>query len=97
MNLTLKHKSDNLLIPLIVSITLSLVLFYIDDGYYNFKWMLHWGSWGVFLVYVTILSTTQMLLNLALASITKTINTNAIFYLSGILLGVAILFILLSN
>ena len=48
-------------IPIGVSIVLTLFFFFIDEGYYSFKWMLEPGAWIVFLIYVFILSSVQIL------------------------------------
>jgi hypothetical protein len=34
------------------SVLLTLFLFYIDEGYYNFKWMLKMSNWLAFIIYV---------------------------------------------
>ena len=36
---------------LAISVLLTLFLFYIDEGYYNFRWMLEPGAWFVFVLY----------------------------------------------
>lgn len=35
-----------------VAIIFTFILFYIDEGYYDFRWMKEWGNWIVFLLYV---------------------------------------------
>ena len=39
-------------IPLWVSLILTLFLFFIDEGYYDFRWMKDLGNWFVFVIYV---------------------------------------------
>lgn len=55
--------SRDLLIPLISSLIITLILFYMDEGYYNFKWMLSWGNWIPFVIYVAIFFAVQLFLN----------------------------------
>jgi hypothetical protein len=43
------------IINLILASLLTLFLFYIDEGYYNFKWMLNPGNWSVFGFYGVVL------------------------------------------
>ncbi|MDI1356395.1 MAG: hypothetical protein PSX36_15875 [bacterium] len=39
-------------IPVLTAILLILFLFYIDEGYYNFKWMKEPGNWVAFVIYL---------------------------------------------
>lgn len=43
---------DNVVAPLIPTLLLVLFLFYIDEGWYSFRWMLNWGNWIVFVIYL---------------------------------------------
>lgn len=49
-----KVNIENLL-PLTIAVIITLFLFYIDEGYYNFNWMLDFGNWFVFVIYVSVL------------------------------------------
>jgi hypothetical protein len=40
---------------LIFAIIFTLFLFYIDEGYYDFRWMQRAGNWIPFVVYVAII------------------------------------------
>jgi hypothetical protein len=44
----------------------TLFLFYIDEGYYNFNWMTSVGNWFVFFIYLTFLTVLLLVLNLIL-------------------------------
>lgn len=49
-------------LPFILSsILITFLLFYIDEGNYNFEWMLEPGSWVVFFIYAFPLYLTQVL------------------------------------
>ncbi len=36
---------------LVVTFLLVNFLFFIDEGYYDFRWMSMWGNWVVFVIY----------------------------------------------
>ena len=38
-----------------VAIIFTLLLFYMDEGYYDFRWMKKWGNWIVFLLYIGVM------------------------------------------
>lgn len=42
------------LISFVVAFLITNFLFFIDEGYYDFRWMKEAGNWFVFLVYVLI-------------------------------------------
>ena len=46
-----KTTSDRLPVLIISSILITLYLFYLDEGYYNFKWMTSVSNWIAFMVY----------------------------------------------
>lgn len=58
-------------INLALAAALTLFLFYIDEGYYNFKWMLNAGSWGIYFIYVVVLFGLFSLLTFSINSIRK--------------------------
>lgn len=51
----------SILYPLISAVVITLFLFYIDEGFYNFKWMLDLGNWIIFSIYVMLLFLPQLL------------------------------------
>jgi hypothetical protein len=50
------HPLENLRLALIPSVALVLFLFYIDEGWYSFRWMLNWGNWAVFVLYMILIT-----------------------------------------
>ncbi len=42
------------------TVVLTLLLFYIDEGYYNFKWMLQLSNWVAFIIYVAPIFSIQL-------------------------------------
>lgn len=58
----ISFKNPLILVPFITSIFLTTYLFYLDEGYYSFKWMLEPGAWIVFSIYVFIFGSVQVFL-----------------------------------
>ena len=57
MTITEKHATKNSEWKVVGgSVLVALFLFFIDEGYYNFNWMLDIGNWIVFVVYVLMIS-----------------------------------------
>ena len=54
---------DNLFIPFGSAILITLFLFYIDEGYYDFRWMLQWGNWIVLVIYIIMLFPLQWVIS----------------------------------
>lgn len=84
-------------IPLTLSVLVTLFLFYIDEGYYNFKWMLNLGNWFIFMLYVGILFSAQMLVIKAIMYKNNNPMLMAIRYTLGIALGIAFAFWLFKS
>ena len=59
-----EKESVKFILPLFISLVITLFLFYIDEGFYNFKWMLNVGNWIAFLIYVAVIYGVQLLLTL---------------------------------
>jgi hypothetical protein len=49
-------------VPLITSTLLTSFLFFIDEGYYSFAWVLEPGAWLVFAIYIFIFFSVQVFL-----------------------------------
>lgn len=56
------RKSD-LITPLVAALIIVLILFYIDEGYYDFRWMADWGNWFVFGIYLLVFFPIQWLIS----------------------------------
>ncbi len=57
-----ESEAKKFLLPLFISILITLFLCYIDEGYYNFKWMLNFGNWVAFFVYASVIYLAQLIL-----------------------------------
>ena len=49
--------------PLVATFIIVMFLFFIDEGYYDFRWMKEWGNWLVFGIYMIIFFPIQWLLS----------------------------------
>ena len=57
------RKEVDLLSPLVASFIIVMFLFFIDEGYYDFRWMKEWGNWLVFCIYMIIFFPIQVLIS----------------------------------
>jgi hypothetical protein len=73
--------NKEILFPLLSALFITLFLFYIDEGYYNFKWMLKASNWAAFIIYFVPLFGIPFLLIQFLKKY-LTINTNYILSIS---------------
>ena len=48
------RKTEDLITPLISAFLIVMFLFFIDEGYYDFRWMKEAGNWFVFVIYMII-------------------------------------------
>lgn len=55
-------KNRGLWVPVLVSICITQFLFFIDEGYYDFRWMKSFGNWIVFFIYAGFLFGGQVLI-----------------------------------
>ena len=61
-----KDELAKFLFPLLIAITVTSMLFYIDEGFYNFKWMLNIGNWIAFIIYIAAIYILQLIFVLPL-------------------------------
>lgn len=57
------QKMQHLSIPFFSAVLITMILFFIDEGYYDFRWMLSWGNWIVFGIYIILLFPVQWLIS----------------------------------
>lgn len=64
MNSAARSRSQTLdyLIPLLLALLVTGFLFYIDEGYYDMRWMEDPGNWFVFFIYSGIILAGQLLI-----------------------------------
>jgi len=59
--LPVNNESLKFILPLLNALLLTLFLFYIDEGFYDFRWMLNIGNWIVFLFYIAAIYVVQLI------------------------------------
>lgn len=42
-------------ITFIIANIITQILFFIDEGYYDFRWVKSWGNWVVYVIYVSVI------------------------------------------
>jgi hypothetical protein len=80
----------------IIAVGVTLFLFFIDEGYYNFNWMKDAANWFAFIIYVTLLFVPQLLLIVFLLPRKNNQGVLVLKYIAGVILGIASAFLLLS-
>lgn len=75
------------LICLTAAITTTFFLFFIDEGYYNFKWMESFGNWVAFIIYVVGFLTGQLFAHEIILRFYKGANKLFLTILTGIPFG----------
>jgi hypothetical protein len=82
-------ETEKYILPLLVSMVITLFLCYIDEGYYNFKWIWNIGNWIAFFFYMGVIYLVQLVLILPFFQFAPKFILNSIrviLFLSGILL-----------
>lgn len=72
-------------------------LFFIDEGYYSFRWMLSWGSWIIFLVYTLSLYISQHLIHACVPDQFSIKQKRILACILGIPLGLSALWLVFST
>jgi hypothetical protein len=57
------RKTEDLISPLIAAFLIVMFLFYIDEGYNDFRWMKDPGNWFVFVIYMIIFFPVQWVIS----------------------------------
>jgi hypothetical protein len=57
------RKEVDLVSPFVSTLIIVFFLFFIDEGYYDFRWMKEWGNWLVFVIYMIIFFPLQWLIS----------------------------------
>lgn len=48
---SIKDETAKFIYPLLIAVAITSILYYIDQGFYTFKWMLNFGNWIAFFIY----------------------------------------------
>jgi uncharacterized protein YqgC (DUF456 family) len=92
--LTIPKKPSLFLINLLVAFVVTTILFFIDDGYYNFNWTLHLSNWVFFVIYIVSIFLAQTLTEKFILKKYSGKNKTILTSLIGVPLGIALLFII---
>lgn len=96
MKTTIQHlKNNHQAIFLMVSVPSVFILFFIDEGYYNFNWMKSIGSWLVFTIYTVVLFLGQYAAYVVLKAFYKGKILNSLSIIIGVILSLASLFLII--
>lgn len=87
-----KISESHVLALLTSAIVITLYLFYLDEGYYNFKWMSNPGNWIMFVIYVGIFFSCQFLVSTLLLKRLKGLKKTIFSILGG---GIAVMILVL--
>ena len=86
------NTSKPYIILLTVAAIITMILFYIDEGYYNFNWMLDWGNWIVYLIYVAVIFAVEAAIYKLLSLIIKSKSTTILSATLGVMIALPLLF-----
>ena len=80
---------------ILIAVSLTMILFFIDEGYYNFNWMLSAGNWVVFCIYTAIIFAGQLIIQLPVHYFlpAKFKYREIAVTLAGLFVGVALLYV----
>jgi putative effector of murein hydrolase len=81
---------------LLASFIITQILFFIDEGYYDFRWMKEFGNWMVFIIYMGVLFGLQTLLFFLLRVFLKNNISLLTSVIAGTVVGIYFLVLLFS-
>lgn len=83
-------------LPIISAVLITLFLFFIDEGYYSFKWMSDLGNWMIFFIYIAFILLGQFLMGWVFYMMKESFKKNLIISLTGIIVGLTAVINILS-
>lgn len=96
------HHSENknnhnrsLWIPVVIAFVAAQFLFFVDEGYYDFRWMSKWGNWIVFFIYFAFLLGGQLLIRFTFFRRSK--QYTLISSIIGLIVGTGIALLVFSG
>jgi len=79
------------------SVIITLFLFYIDEGYYNFKWMLQLSNWFAFLIYIIPIFGFQLLVFKLIGKMFSSQTVTILSIIIGAIIGLILVIYLLTK
>ena len=92
--LSIPIKISDSSVYLLSSLLTTFFLFYIDEGYYSFKWMTNVGSWIVFLVYGMGLFLAQLIISMLISQQFSVRRKRILSIVLGLPIGIGLFFLL---
>jgi uncharacterized protein YqgC (DUF456 family) len=96
-NIQSKPTSRNYVMPLIVALLVTQFLFFIDEGYYDFRWMKSIGNWIVYIIYTAFLFGGQMLIRRLFFRRSGGKGFTVLVSISGVIVGLAFALLVFSK
>jgi len=78
-------------IILLVSLGVTLLLFFVDEGYYDFRWMKDPRNWLAFLIYTTALTAGQVVVHEIVLRKYFGVYKPILTHVGGVVLGMIVL------
>ena len=85
-----QQRNENLVFPFASASIVCLFLFYIDEGYYDFRWMSDPGNWIAFIFYTGAMFSFQVLAQHYLFRNIPGLKRDLLSFFVGIPLGIAV-------
>lgn len=96
MNTTQTKSNKQAYVLLASSVIITLFLFYIDEGFYNFKWMLQLSNWIAFVIYFIPIFFFQLLVLKFIGKIFSSQIATILSLIIGAIIGLILVIYLLS-
>ncbi len=87
--------SKSILYQLVIAVVFTNILFFIDEGFYNFHWMNNLGNWLAFGLYTGVIFLFQWIILLLIRQLYYGRFQLFVSSILGVLLGLILLLILL--
>lgn len=85
------QSADSALFPVLSSVAVTLFLFFIDEGYYNFNWMADLGNWVAFAIYFTAILVVQVALRALVFRKVTGLLGDGVAFVAGVALALFLL------
>lgn len=85
-----ERKKEDLLTPLMVSFFFTQFLFFLDEGYHDFRWMQSFGNWICFVIYWFCLFSGEVIVHTYLLKDKTTPAYVGLKHILGLFLGLTV-------
>ncbi len=84
----------NFIAPAVISVLSLMFLFYIDEGYNDFRWMLSIGNWIIFFIFAIVYYSMQIAIQMALGYLFANFSSSSRIILAAVL-GIGFCFLIM--